>query len=155
MLPDRNLLGGVGTSSFNNVYIALGIKEGIGDSTSDLEGTWYFYTHYDEKSPDSGDAEWFRGTVQVDATGTIIGGTGTDVDGLTDTITGGQLSVNASGEVSFQISFIDAPSGKSGTTNLIERLQMSANKQLIGGVIDNDDVEIAVFVKAGGNFATV
>ena len=73
------------------------IKHGGSFSTSDLEGTWHLYfMEFDYLVPDS---LWGYGTVDINASGNIVGGTYYLPDGSEHTFTDGNLAITADGKI--------------------------------------------------------
>ena len=73
------------------------IKHGGSFSTSDLEGTWHLYfMEFDYLAPTS---LWGYGTVDINASGNIVGGTYYLPDGSDHTFTDGNLTITADGKI--------------------------------------------------------
>jgi len=96
------------------------IKAGGSFSNSDLAGTWFFHTFAD--LPSSNDPTWNRGTITVNSNGTVTSGSAVDSDGLSDTISGGSLSISSSGVISGSITF------SGGTAATISQGKMDVGK---------------------------
>ena len=58
----------------------LWVKQGSAYAQGDLEGTWYVYG-FSDSSSGTNRPEWTRLTLVVDATGTVLDGSGVDSEG--------------------------------------------------------------------------
>ncbi len=65
---------------------------------ADLAGTWYFQVIADSITANA--PYWGSGTMIVNATGAVIGGTAVNSGGETKTLTGGSLTIDSAGQVS-------------------------------------------------------
>ncbi len=117
-------------------------------STSDLAGTWYFYGFSDLTS--SNDPGWSRGTLTIDSTGSVTGGSWVDGDGSSVTITSGSLSLDSTGVGSGSVT------DSSGINMTLTHFKMNSNKTIATGVsIDSDNYRgTGVLIKDGGTFST-
>jgi len=64
-------------------------------STVDLAGTGHIFDFFDH--PSFNDPGWNRGTVTINSSGTVTGGTLVDSDGFSAAVTGGSVSLDSSG----------------------------------------------------------
>jgi hypothetical protein len=112
---------------------------------ADLGGTWYFQLFGD--NPAGNDPGWSSGSFTVDATGAVIGGTGVNSWGETETITGGTLTIDSAGHVT---GFFAFPAG--GTASLPHG-KLDASKTVLTMVVSGPDSHgLMVALKAGGTF---
>ena len=116
-------------------------------STADLVGTWHFHNFSD--LPSNNNPGWSRGTITINSSGTVTGGTILRSNGSTAAITGGSLSITSDGVISGSIT------DSSGTTSTISQSKMDAGKTTAIGVgIDSQNFRfIGTFIKSGGSFS--
>jgi hypothetical protein len=76
-------------------FTGTAIKAGGTFSTSDLAGTWHFFNFFDH--PSLNIPGWNGGTLTINSSGTVTGGTIVDSDGFSATVTGGSVSLDGSG----------------------------------------------------------
>ena len=91
----KNMLTFVGSDSGTSRIFGNGIKAGGTFATADLAGIWHVFTFNDH--PSSNDPSWTRGTISVNSSGTLTGGSLTDDTGAVAAVTGGSLSLDGSG----------------------------------------------------------
>ena len=116
-----------------------GSSSGGGDNpaftTADLGGTWYF-----NGVRSAGSEGTNSGTIVIDSSGNVTGGSFTRNPGVAKTITGGSLAISAAGVVSGTI--IDS----SPITSTIRGGKMDASKTVLSFVDDSTNSEIALNV---------
>ena len=128
----KTIVAFVGSNSQGFQLTGTVIKAGGSFSTNDLAGTWFFFDFFD--LPSTNDPGWKRGTITINSSGTVTGGSFVDSDGLSRTITGGSLSINSSGEISGSVT------DSSGTTSTISQGKMDISKTIVTFVgIDNEN----------------
>ena len=114
---------------------------------TDLTGTWSSFVRYD--NPLANDPGYLFGTIEVDASGSVTGGSHTDETGVTLPHTGGSISIDSSGDVDGSItnaSWVDAFAN--------HQLDESANL-LVGVDTDpNGYVGLDFAIKHTGSFST-
>ncbi len=71
----------------------------------DLAGTWYFQVFAD--SPSTNAPYWVLRDHNVDASGAVTGGTAINDHGVTKTLTGGTLAIDADGQVAGSVTLSD------------------------------------------------
>ncbi len=131
---------------FQTLFIA--IKTGGSFVPADLAGTWQIYVFGD--STVANDARWDRGTIDVNASGTVTSGSLTRDDGTARTVTGGSLSVDPSGLVAGSVTLSN---GHAPTVSA----QLNAFKTLLAGVgLDGMTTPgLMLAVKSGGSFSAL
>jgi hypothetical protein len=115
-------------------------------STSDLEGSWYFYsTEVDSSVPA---VYWLMGNVEVDAAGNMAG-VYTAPDGSSVALTSGQMTVARDGTIKGSYS---AETGLTGTVvdGKLDRSKTFGNVVMIGS---DGTMDLATMIKGGGTFA--
>ena len=145
---DKNTLTFLGIDSQNFRLEGNMIRAGGTFSTSDLAGTWYVFTFGD--LPSSNNPGWNGGTLIVDSSGTVTGGSFVDSDGFSKTVTSGSLSRNSSGVVFGSITL------STGVTHIISQGKIDIDRSTIAFVgIDSQNFRLeGNMVKAGGTFST-
>jgi hypothetical protein len=99
-------------STQNSPYRALFVAQKGGGTfaQADLAGTWYFQALEDGLSTNA--PYWASGTMIVDSTGNVTGGTAVNDSGTVRTFTGGSLIIDGTGQV---IGSLVASGGVTGT----------------------------------------
>jgi hypothetical protein len=140
--PDKNLLAGVGTDAEQYASLSVVLKGGGSFATGDLEGTWYLYSFWDH--PESNDPGWDRGTVILDASGNVTGGSVVDSAGGATSLTGGSLAITGAGIVSGTVTYSSVPN------DVLSGFKMNADKDIVVGVDTDSDGyrSLSVLVKA-------
>ena len=87
----------VGFDSQGYFFKGIAIKAVGVFSTADLAGTWHYFSFWDSVS--GNDPGWDRGTVTMNSSGTVTGGSFVGSDGNTATVTGGSLSLDGNGVI--------------------------------------------------------
>jgi YVTN family beta-propeller protein len=95
--PGKNILTLVDSSNdYRGLFV---MTRGGGTFTqADLAGTWYFQVIADSITANA--PYWGSGTMIVNTTGNVIGGTAVNDSGVTKTLTGGSLTIDSVGQVS-------------------------------------------------------
>ena len=94
----------VGTDNIGFVLAGQVIKAGGAFSTADLAGRWQYHTFWDDPSFNNAGME--RGTVIVNSSGAITGGTVFfDTDPFPDSVSGGTLTIDGAGVFSGNIQY--------------------------------------------------
>ena len=115
-------------------------------STSDLEGSWYFYTT--EVDPSVPAAYWLAGSVDIDASGNLAG-VYVAPDGSAVALTGGQMTMARNGTIKGGFS---AETGQTGT---VVDGKLDRGKSLGAAVMIGSDgtMDFATMIKGGGTFS--
>jgi hypothetical protein len=123
---EKTAATGVGTDSAGFRFVAGAAKGGGAFLPGDLAGTWYFYTFTDH--PTMHAPGWSRGTLILDAAGTVTGGSrGTDT-GVGTTFTGGALAISSEGLITGSVT------DSSGVTYTLTEFKLDADKTAATGV---------------------
>jgi hypothetical protein len=114
-------------------------------STSDFAGNWYAYvTEVDLSEPS---VYWFRGNMNVDASGKISG-TYYGPDGSSVTLSGGQLVLDQKGVVTGSLT------AEGQTTTIVHGKMDSSKTHGVSVMLGSDgSMDIATFIKGGGIFS--
>jgi len=147
MDADENSATGVGTDSAGFRFFGSLIRAGGTFLVNDLAATWYLYTFTDHPAMNA--PGWLRGTLILDATGAVTGGSRTTDDGLGATWTGGALTVDTAGLIAGSVT------DSSGVTYAFAELKMDADKASATGV-GSDSLDfrfLGTVVKGGGTFS--
>jgi hypothetical protein len=124
--------------------LLVSIKGGGTFTQADLAGTWYFQIMGDYTSTNA--PIWISGTMAVDATGAITGGTTVNSGGGTEAVTGGTLTIDSAGQVSGTLIH-------SGFTENLPHGKLDASKTILDMVLSNTDGRaLLVGMKSGGAF---
>ena len=123
------------------------LKGGGTFTQADLAGTWYIQAIAD--SPSANNPYWVSGTMLIDSTGAVIGGTAINSFGETKSFTGGSFTIDSSGQFSGSFMLSDGqagsvPHGKLDAGKTI--LTMVASDRLIVGFLWQPRVEWRVRV---------
>lgn len=147
MDADKTSATGVGTDSAGYRFFGSVIRASGTFSANDLAGTWYFYTFTDHPAMNA--PGWLRGTLTLDATGAVTGGSRTTDDGLTATWTGGAFTIDTAGLIAGSVT------DSSGVTYTFTEFKMDADNSSATGVgMDSLDFRfLGAVVKGGGAFA--
>jgi hypothetical protein len=125
--------------------LLVGIKGGGTFAQADLAGTWYFQMIGDYTSVNA--PIWVSGTITVNTTGAITGGTIVSSPGQTDTVTGGTLTIDSAGQVSGTLIH-------NGFTESLPHGKLDASKTIFDLVLSNTTGRaLIVGIKGGGTFA--
>ena len=147
---DANKSSGALVGSYSHGYLfkASLFKAGGTFSASDVEGSWYFYVFSDD--PVVNDPGWSRGTLTLNASGAVTGGSVVDSEGGSATITGGSVSLNTNGVMSGSLTSSD------GGTVTISEGKMDASKTMSAfvGTDSGSSRFSGSMIKAGGSFGT-
>ncbi len=134
----------VGVDDDPDGYLGLNtaVQQGGAFSLSDLEGTWWYTSYWDDPASSFGEAGWDDLQIKNDGSGivTFKGGTGSNGVARVE-ILDAQFSIDASGVV--------------GIPSLPEaHMKMSPDKEVILGVLTEDagQVTTVVMVKLSGGF---
>jgi hypothetical protein len=140
MSLSRELLVGVDTDPDGYVNLDFIIKTGGSFSTSDLEGDFHLFTHWD--LPSQNDPGWDRVGIAINSLGTVTSTSGIDSDGQTLNLTGLPLTVDADGVIT-----------SVAQTSL--ELKMTPDKEMAMGVNVDDDGYVLnlVLIRTGGVFS--
>jgi hypothetical protein len=117
-------------------------------SQSDLVGTWYFAEVGD--NPTTNGPFWAWSTVAVDVTGAVTGGSTVNSGGVPESVTGGNLTIDAVGVVSGSVTV----TGGSITTLPHGKLDVSKSVLSLVGTSSGGELGLIVGIKGGGTFAT-
>jgi len=126
------------STSFNLV-----VNPQVTFSTADLEGTWHVYS-LDASGIEGEVGGWSYGTLTINTTGTVTGGSLTDASGNLTTISNGLVSITADGYV------IGDLTGTPGTDLIEMNATMLSDKDVIIGVATNQWIDGA---KTGFDFS--
>ncbi len=142
---------GTGYTSASQNWLGVATKAGGSFATPDLAGTWAFHSAADEPYPYANAPGWMVGTIVVNASGTVTGGSVTDTwSGGPTAVTGGALSIDGGGAVTGWFTI--------GVTNTITiaKGKLDGSKTHLSGVGSNSVGYrwLGVATKAGGSFAT-
>jgi hypothetical protein len=117
---------------------------GTAFTQADLAGTWYFQIMGDYASANA--PIWISGTMTVNATGAIIGGTTVNSWGETEAVTGGALTIDSAGQVSGTLIH-------SNFTESLPHGKLDPGKTILDMVLSNADGRaLFVAIKGGGTF---
>ena len=110
-----------------------------------LAGTWYFQVFGD--SPSTNAPYWASGTMILDSTGAVTGGTVINDSGVTKTLTGGSFTIDSAGQVAGTITLSDGP------TESLPHGKLDAGKTILT-MVNSDPNYRGLFVaaKGGGTF---
>jgi len=122
----------VGIDSQNFRFMGSIIKGGGSFSNSDLAGTWFIHVFLD--LPSLNNPIWNRGTITVNSSGMVTGGSIVDSDGFSASVSGGSLAMNPAGELSGSISII---SGGFTITSTISHGKADTSKTIVAFVGNN------------------
>jgi len=117
----------------------------------DLAGTWFFHSFGDAHTTSVNNPDWTSGTIDVDATGTVTGGSLVEGDNIMGMVTGGSLTVNSTGE--FDGSVVTMSTQGSVTTD-IEFGKLDAGNT-IGSFVGHDNAGLrfkGILIQDGGTF---
>jgi hypothetical protein len=128
---DKSAAAGVGTDSAGSRFIGAAVKGGGAFSAGDLAGTWNFYTFTDH--PTMHAPGWSRGTLILNAAGTVIGGSRTTDTGIVSTWTGGALAISPEGLITGSVT------DSSGVTLPLTEFKLDADKTAATGVGSDSD----------------
>ena len=136
----KTVATGVGTDSDNFRFLGIAIKDGGTFASSDLAGTWHYYSFSDKPAPAANDPGWTRATVTVDGNGNITGGSLVESDKTSATITGGTLSINSAGVITgSETHSSGVPPNVTTVTSMFSQLKMDAGKNVVAGVGTDTD----------------
>jgi gamma-glutamyltranspeptidase len=140
---------GTFASASDDGTLDLGIlvKGGGAFATADLAGTWY--GHFAEANPNTGEAYWFHGSLDLDAAGNVTGGNYTSAGGNTGTYTGGQLALDENGILSGTLT------ASEGVAITVQNGKMDPGKTFGTFTSTSDDgtLDVGTLIKSGGAFA--
>jgi hypothetical protein len=126
-------------TNYRGLFVAA---KGEGTFTqADLAGTWYLQTFGD--SPSTNAPYWAYGTIILDSTGAVIGGTATNNYGVTKTTTGGSFTIDSAGQVAGTLTLSD------GTTESFPHGKLDAGKTVLT-MVTSDLNYIGLLVAAKG-----
>jgi hypothetical protein len=138
--------------SKENIGLALAVHDGnispSGVTEADLAGTWYFQVFSD--SPSTNAPYWGSGTMILDSTGAVTGGTAINDSGITKTLTGGSFTIDSAGQVAGTITLSD------GTSESLPHGKLDAGQTVLT-MVNSDQNYRGLFValKGGGTFTQV
>jgi hypothetical protein len=147
MDQDKGIIVGVDTGVGGPLSIVALIKGGGSFATSDLQGTWHLYVLDDGPSsiePGGDIPSWVRGTLAINADGSITGGSAVSSDGPSFTFSGGSLSITSSGIVSGTVDIVGEDSES------ISQIKMDQDKSIIVGVGTNSSGEPSIIALIKG-----
>jgi sugar lactone lactonase YvrE len=130
------------SSSYRGMFVMA--KGGGSFSQSDLAGTWYLQVLAD--SPSSNAPYWGAGTMILDMSGRVIGGTAINDSGVTKTFTGGSFTIDGAGEVTGTTTLSD------GSTESLPRGKLDASKTILA-MVNSDPTYRGLFVAIKGETA--
>ncbi len=141
----KGIVAGEGnTKTDNEDGVFIFIKKSSGFMTSDLAGEWFL-----GGSDIQGNHTW-DGLLLIDSAGAITGGTLASSEGPVYAFMGGDLAIDATGQVTGQVTDSDGV-----TTRLT--MQMDKNKNIIAGEgnVETDDEDgVFIFVRTSSGFTT-
>jgi hypothetical protein len=112
---------------------------------ADLAGTWYFQIFSD--SPSANAPYWASGTMILDSTGAVTGGTAINDSGITKTLTGGSFTIDSAGQVAGTITL------SGGAIENLPHGKLDAGKTVLAMVSSDPNYRgLFVGLKAGGTF---
>src|SRR5438034_1142324 len=142
----KTIVSGVVTGSDGFQELIVAIKTGGSFATADLAGTWQLYAFGD--STVANDPRWDRGTIAVNASGAVVGGSLTRDDASVRTVTGGSLSIDSAGLISGSMTLSNGQSPAVST-------KMDVGKTTFAGVnTDGTTPGFLIAVKRAGSFST-
>jgi hypothetical protein len=125
--------------NYRGLFMAA--KGGGTFTQADLAGTWYFQVFSD--SPSTNAPYWGSGTMILDSTGAVTGGTAINDSGVTKTLTGGSLTIDSSGQVAGTTALSD------GTVESLPHGKLDAGKTILT-MVNSDSYYRGLFVAAKG-----
>ena len=146
MDSSKNIISFVDSTNDDEFDFIIAIRSGGTFATSDLPGTWHFHG-----ASSGGTAEGtIRGTIVLDSSGQVTGGSYTHSDGAVASLTGGTITIDGSGVISGSITtdvdvVVSITSGK-----------MYFLKNIISFVdsMNDGEFDFIIAIKSGGTFAT-
>jgi hypothetical protein len=125
--------------------LLMAIKGGGTFTQTDLMGTWYFKIFGDSLSANA--PFWGSGTMMLDTTGAVTGGTTINDSGVTTTLTGGALTIDSVGQVAGSITL------PAGTVETFAHGKLDAGKTVLA-MVNSDPSNRGLFlaIKGGGTF---
>ena len=144
---EKTAATGVGFDSAGFRFVAGAAKGGGAFVSSDLAGTWYFYTFTDH--PTMHAPGWSRGMLILDAAGTVTGGSRTTDTGLGSTWTGGALVISPEGLITGSMT------DSSGVTFTLTEFKLDTDKTAATGVGSDSDgfPFVGTLIERGGAFS--
>ena len=139
---EGEIVGTIGTAGFL-ITISPSIP---GDfSPADLAGTWYFQVFSD--SPTTNAPYWGSGTMILDSTGAVTGGTAINDSGISKALTGGSFTIDSAGQVAGTITL------SGGAIENLPHGKLDAGKTVLA-MVNSDPNYRGLFVglKGGGTF---
>jgi hypothetical protein len=131
--------------NYRGLFVAS--KGGGTFSQADLAGTWYFQVYLDSLS--TNEPNWVSGTMILDSTGAVTGGTKINSAGSTGTLTGGSFTIDSAGQVAGTITL------SSGTIEIFPHGKLDAEKTILTMVNSQPNAlgrGLFVAAKGGGAF---
>jgi hypothetical protein len=132
------------TSVLRGLFVAA---RGGGTFTQvDLAGTWHIQAFGDNKLTNA--PYWGSGTMVLDSTGTVTGGTAINDSGVTKTLNGGSFTIDSAGQVAGTLTLSD------GTVESFPHGKLNAGKTLLTMVnTESPQNNRGLFVAAKGGMA--
>jgi hypothetical protein len=129
--------------NYSSLFMAL--KGGGNFIQADLAGTWYIQAISDQ--PAANNPYWVSGTMILDSTGAVIGGTAINSFGETKPFTSGSFTIDSLGQFSGSFLLYD------GVTGSIPHGKLDAGKTTLIMVVSNSNNRgLFVAAKGGGTF---
>ncbi len=134
----KEVMAGAQSTDGGSPFVTVVVKGGGSFATADLEGTWTLHDFRDDLP--ANDPRWTRGPVDVDAAGTITGGSVVEDNGDSVEITGGSMSADEDGFVS---GTVEVAGGGSST---FAGYKMDPGHQLTVGVESQPGTEPSITI---------
>jgi hypothetical protein len=143
----KTVLAMVNTDQTNRgLFVAL--KGGGTFTQADLAGTWYIQAIADKPNPSVNNPYWFSGTMLLNTTGAVTGGTAVNSFGESKSFTGGSLTIDNLGRFSGSFLLSD------GQTGSIPYGKLDSGKGILTMVVSDSSNRGLIIAAKGGPAGT-